>query len=263
MFHLDSTYKITKNSYPLLIFGVSDVNRKCFLLAAFIVSQTTAEMVKHCISPLQSTAANLVPDLIRWTPDYVMSDADPAHLNAVTACFGINVRFLFCFFHLKKNVRDRTKSLSKALYNEVMADINVLHLCRTEANFETRWTEIKQKWEATPTLVAFTTYFELHWIRSPFAKWQCFWSPMGYAKTNNPIEVLNSDLKKTYTLRKRLSIKDTLLTLQGMIKTESTIHMTTQVAERPGTVKRFKKIGKDLYHQGILVVTEAGGRYML
>ena len=86
---------------------------------------------------------------------------------------------------------------------------------------------------------------------------------MGYAKTNNPIEVLNSDLKKTYTLRKRLSIKDTLLTLQGMIKTESTIHMTTQVAERPGTVKRFKKIGKDLYHQGILVVTEAGGRYML
>jgi hypothetical protein len=93
MFHLDSTYKITKNSYPLLIFGVSDVNRKFFLLAAFIVSQTTAEIVKHCISSLQSTAANLVPDLIRWAPDYVMSDADPAHLNAVTACFGINVPF--------------------------------------------------------------------------------------------------------------------------------------------------------------------------
>jgi hypothetical protein len=48
MFHLDSTYKITKNSYPLLIFGVSDINRKFFLLAAFIVSQTTAEIVKHC-----------------------------------------------------------------------------------------------------------------------------------------------------------------------------------------------------------------------
>jgi hypothetical protein len=46
-----------------------------------------------------------------------------------------------------------------------------------------------------------------------------------------------------------------------MIKTESTIHLIIQVAERPGTVKRFQKIGKDLYHKGILVVTEAGSRY--
>ena len=52
MMHLDSTFKITKNAYSLLIFGVSGLSRKFYIFAAFLVSQTTEAIVTHWLRAL-------------------------------------------------------------------------------------------------------------------------------------------------------------------------------------------------------------------
>jgi hypothetical protein len=41
VFHLDATYRILKLCYPVIVFGVSDVNRKFFPVCFMITSYET------------------------------------------------------------------------------------------------------------------------------------------------------------------------------------------------------------------------------
>ena len=52
-----------------------------------------------------------------------------------------------------------------------------------------------QNWRAAEfTLVS--QYIEKSLMNKPIDKWQCYHSPTGFAKTNNPIENFNGDLRK-------------------------------------------------------------------
>ena len=41
IFHLDATYRILKLAYPVIVFGMSDINRKFFPIAFMITSHET------------------------------------------------------------------------------------------------------------------------------------------------------------------------------------------------------------------------------
>ena len=43
IFHLDGTYRITLNNFPLSVFGRSDMNRKFFPIALALLSHETAD----------------------------------------------------------------------------------------------------------------------------------------------------------------------------------------------------------------------------
>ena len=43
IFHLDGTYRITLNNFPLSVFGRSDLNRKFFPIALALLSRETAD----------------------------------------------------------------------------------------------------------------------------------------------------------------------------------------------------------------------------
>jgi hypothetical protein len=264
MLHIDSTFKFTRNSYPLLVIGISDINRTFFLIGAFIVSQTVESIVKYCLSSLVECSYRYFPQLRSWKPDYVMSDADDAHRNAILDYFGSNIPFLNCFFHIKKNVKENTKNLDHDKYSGIMADVDFLHFSRSEVQYEERWLKVRSKWHNDAELRDFLLYFEANMILSVFNKWQCFWTPTGYAKTNNPIENFNGDIKKTYTDKKRLKMNDAIKVVGCIIRTESTIGETTQVAVKCKCAKRFKKIGKELYVKGMLeVVEETNGNFLV
>jgi hypothetical protein len=38
IFHCDATYKVVKHEYPLIVFGVSDINRKFYPVAFMLTS---------------------------------------------------------------------------------------------------------------------------------------------------------------------------------------------------------------------------------
>jgi hypothetical protein len=249
MFHIDATYKITKESYPLLVLGITDIARKFHLLGLFITSQTTEIIVKHCVLSLLKTAQSFFPEMNDWKPTYTMSDADPALHNALRSCFGNSTRYLNCYFHVRKNLRDMERSFSGSDYTMIMNDINSLHYSRTEADFNILKSDLDRKWRGQ-NLGGFADYVQSNLLREPFDKWQCYHSPSGYAKTNNPIENFNGDFKRTYTQRKKFHILEAINLICSAVRTETTIGEAMPVSTLPGRRKSFERIGKEHYRKG-------------
>jgi hypothetical protein len=50
VFHCDATYKIVKVGYPLIVFGISDINRKfyplCFMFTCYETNQDYVKFFK-------------------------------------------------------------------------------------------------------------------------------------------------------------------------------------------------------------------------
>lgn len=68
------------------------------------------------------------------------------------------------------------------------------------------------RWDVAYELTAFLTkikavnfleYMDRYWLSGSFNRWSIYHSPPGFAKTNNPLEITNLDLKNTYILRQK------------------------------------------------------------
>lgn len=64
------------------------------------------------------------------------------------------------------------------------------------------------------------------WVQSCFSRWQCYWTPGGYAKSNNPAEKFNKDFKRDYTLRARMKLTATVEKLIACYQFKSTAGST-------------------------------------
>ena len=195
MLHVDCTYKITKEAYPLLVVGVSDISRLFHLLGVFFVSQTTEIIIKYYIDSLFDAVNLNFTCLADWKPSFTMTDSDPALINALRSRFGESTKYLNCYFHLKKNVRDYVRSECMEHYSTTMKDIDALHYTKNSTDFQNTCFQLDAKWRSEG-LEKFANYVKSNLLSTPFNNWACYHSPTGYAKTNNPIENFNGDLKR-------------------------------------------------------------------
>ncbi len=81
-----------------------------------------------------------------------------------------------------------------------------MHFSRDEGELQAAVTEAMACWNDHPQLKNFASYFHTEWIASRFCRWQCFHTPQGHAKTNNPLEQFNRAIKRDYTNNKLLAI---------------------------------------------------------
>ena len=78
-----------------------------------------------------------------------------------------NTVILICYFHLKKNVKDRLKGNLKKkiprtpeqLYPMVLEDISRLHYCRNQIEFQMNLQNVWTKWSQYQDLSNFLNYF--------------------------------------------------------------------------------------------------------
>jgi hypothetical protein len=98
--HIDGTYRITTNGFPLIVYGISDQTGQfhpiCFMLTSHETESDFSSFYKGLVD--LSLELNLTYD-----PDYIMQDACPASRNAILRYFP-EVTVLMCYFHVKKNV---------------------------------------------------------------------------------------------------------------------------------------------------------------
>ncbi|GMF41127.1 unnamed protein product [Phytophthora fragariaefolia] len=106
-----------------------------------------------------------------------------------------------CFFHVVVNLVERTHRVPSDLASLVTADVYDLHFSRSDDEFKERKLAILTHWVVTSGLEDFTAYFKAQWLTGTFSAWQCFRSPIGVAKTNNPVEQFNRVIKQRYTQR--------------------------------------------------------------
>ncbi|ETI30502.1 hypothetical protein F443_22375, partial [Phytophthora nicotianae P1569] len=70
-------------------------------------------------------------------------------------------------------------------------------------------------------LTSFAQYIDGHWLNGRFSTWQLYWTPTGFASTNNPVETFNAVVKRDYTLRRRLKMGALLQELSNCCRDKS------------------------------------------
>ncbi|CAF1118919.1 unnamed protein product, partial [Brachionus calyciflorus] len=166
IFHIDSTFKIVKNRFPIVIFGRSDINRNLHPIAYIVTSHEQT-----------------------FKPDLIVQDASDAMASAAETVFPSS-KILMC-----KN----KYNLSKNQKNCVLSDISELDYTRTKMEFETLWRKIRQKWRISK-LDDFIDKFDHQWIEGRFNNWQIYHTPPGYSSPKSLFESFNKTVKRTFTL---------------------------------------------------------------
>ena len=98
LYHLDGTYRITINNFPLSIYGRSDMNRKFFPIAIAMISSEKNEMLVNFFIALQTCARFFG---INFHCQYIMIDAAPEEALAIRKAWPSAI-VLMCWFHVKK-----------------------------------------------------------------------------------------------------------------------------------------------------------------
>ena len=105
VFHCDGTYKVVKLGFPLIVFGVSDINRKFYPIAFMFSShEQKADYLRFfkCLN-MQTDMLN-----IKFDPKHMCIDASKAMSYAISKVFP-SCSIIMCWFHLKYNVSHQIK----------------------------------------------------------------------------------------------------------------------------------------------------------
>ena len=194
VYHLDCTYKLTKNRFPLLVFGVSDYSGQFHPIAYALLSHECGLDFEWFFNSLKTLTESLG---IVLKPKYLMMDACDASWNAAAKVFP-ETTILMCYFHVKFNVKKHSKLVPKDALDSVNADIDSMHKTLTIEHFVQQRDLVMEKWTQLG-YVEFRDYFIKEWLCEKFWRWQYFQVPCGLATTNSTIESYNKIIKLLYT----------------------------------------------------------------
>jgi hypothetical protein len=208
--HIDATFKLNTARFPAIVLGVSDVRRQFHPVAFFITSDLRhtqiEEVVRSTLRQYQVVTGSAA------SVRYVMSDADVAQRNAIELVvaqeLGIGCRpvFLMCFFHVMQNVKKHIASVPVSARPLILKHVYRLHYARTQTDLDRRIASAVHVWKQHPGCRGFERYFSQQWLTGRFTQWQCLSTPPGFAKTNNPLEQFNKEIKRDYSLRSLVSV---------------------------------------------------------
>ncbi|RLN46031.1 hypothetical protein BBJ28_00015351 [Nothophytophthora sp. Chile5] len=209
-FNADATFKLNTSGFPSIIIGVSNVRRQFHPVAFFVVSdirQSQLETVFHHTFNMYQTETENIASI-----GCAMADADVAQQNAFEAVVTQELKqaeppvYLMCFLHVMQNVWKYIASVPPALHRKIHKQVYRIHYARSELDLDRRIAEAVSEWKSDPALRDFERRFSQQWLAGRFTRWQCLAIPAGFAKTNNPVEQFNKEIKRDYSLRSLLSI---------------------------------------------------------
>ena len=131
VFHIDATYKIVKYFYPIIVFGVSDINRKFYPIIFAITSHETNYDYAHFFDSLNSMLFEIYDT--NFNPEYIVVDASKAMYNAIKK-YHPKCTVLMCWFHVRYNVRKHKSKIPEQKYINVQKQIKCLHKTTCEGN---------------------------------------------------------------------------------------------------------------------------------
>jgi hypothetical protein len=237
-FHIDCTYKVIKNGFPVLVFGITDRQGHFHPIAFHITSHEEEGDFSNFYNGLIKIAKDLD---IAFEPEFIMQDAWTASYNAAIKCFP-KATDLMCYYHVMDNIKKHLNMLndkSDDLKDEVMELMRYIHMSPNEKEFNNRKKTFEEDFKLKHA--DFYNYVKKQWLDSSFNKWQNFRTPPGYAATNSPIESYNATIKRDYTLRKRLSVGALLARFATIVQVES-----HDIAKKFSLVPAYNNKLKDL-----------------
>lgn len=198
--HMDGTFKLTVNEFPVVIIGVTDAEQQLHVLSLSVVSHRNQQTYLRIVNGFKDVISKLLPD-VTFAPNYIMTDAETAERVALKSVFP-SAKPLMCYFHVVKACEEKLRNNSER--SVIMKDITDLHMCLCEDEFKAKFGNAENRWKVNND--TFARYFKKQWVEGEFREWKVYESEPGVATTNNAVESFNSNLKKQYTKRKRMKI---------------------------------------------------------
>ncbi len=179
--HMDCTFKLNDNRFPLVIIGVTDAAQQLHVLSVSIMSHHTYATYLKVVQGLKDLVPRLLPQ-VTFMPAYVMTDAEVAERKALLSVF-LQVQPIMCYFHVKKACKDKLRG--NAEKEVILQDIGEVHLTLTQEELDTKFTPKFNHWLVNSD--TFAMYFYHQWVTGEFSEWQIYCSTPGVATTNNSV----------------------------------------------------------------------------
>ena len=194
VFHIDGTYKLIKNRFSVIVFGVGDIAAEFHPIAYCITShENEKDLCNNFFIALKKIATEMNLD---FSPEHLMINASDATYNAVLKLFPGFI-ILMCYFHVMQNVVKNCRSMFvlEDYFEKFKLKLYYLQMPKTEFEHEERVNKFKEAYKHKITRKAFD-YMMTQWIGNAiFNKCQIYHSPPGYANTNSNIESFNRQIK--------------------------------------------------------------------
>jgi hypothetical protein len=108
-FHIDGTYKIVKYNFPLIVLGITDMERHFHPIAYMFTSHEQEQDYDHFFDSLLQKCNSFG---FKFEPKVFCSDASSAIVNSIEKRFCLetsghfsNCVIIMCYFHLRMNIK--------------------------------------------------------------------------------------------------------------------------------------------------------------
>lgn len=161
--HVDCTYKIIWQGFPVLVIGISDLHRSFHPIGAAVCRSETTKDFAFIFTAVQQGLINIFD--VYYTPKYVIANAAPAIHNAAKKVFGSDVNIIMCWFHMRRAVADKLPTYIKDLSKQTrfLSDLDHLQVSKTSEIFRIALDLFMSKWRIESEEMI--EYFEREWVQ--------------------------------------------------------------------------------------------------
>eukprot|EP01024_Parvocaulis_polyphysoides_P009218 TRINITY_DN12837_c0_g1_i2.p1 TRINITY_DN12837_c0_g1~~TRINITY_DN12837_c0_g1_i2.p1 ORF type:complete len:610 (+),score=28.52 TRINITY_DN12837_c0_g1_i2:103-1932(+) len=216
--HIDATYKLNWNGFPVFVIGISDKNRIFHPIGVGVCCNEQSEDFAFIFTSVSQGQEKVQAG--GFFPEYLIADAAIAITNGFKEAMGYDPKRITCWAHVIMNIdKQLIKVKNPDIQQALRKDICDLQLCHSKEVFDEAIQAFFQKWQDSECqgVATFLEYFDQSWI-----KHNSFWYEgfaIGVPSTNNGLEATNNIFKKQYTFRSRLPLGDFLSMLKDkMVK---------------------------------------------
>ena len=99
--HVDGTYQLIKNRFPVFVMGITDMQGQFFPIAFCITSNEEEIDYFYFFDGIKKQCQIIG---VKFRPKYIMLDAAAAGFNAAEKVFP-QAKLMMCYFHVKMNIK--------------------------------------------------------------------------------------------------------------------------------------------------------------
>ena len=197
VFHIDGTYKLMKNGFPTVVFGITDLSRRFHPICFYITSHEETSDFENFYMGLKDLAFLLKID---FNPEFILQDASSSSYNEAKKIYP-TVTILMCYFHVMKNMKSYQIHLPIDKRDDMIEHVTIIHKSMDKREFESEIDKFKIKYED------YNEFYDLasKWFTGRFNQWQVFRIPAGSTNTAG-CEPFNAVIKREYNLHKKMSV---------------------------------------------------------
>ncbi|KAI2810354.1 hypothetical protein BLOT_001514 [Blomia tropicalis] len=205
--NIDATYKLNYLGFPVFVTGTTDKQQRFHPFGIALLQNEDTASFKFVFESLKKANST-------YQPTILVAGSAPAITSAFEEVFGTNYTRVYCWFHVKKNIDQKLKSIKKELKEKIQADIYKLQLATSPIIFQGASKYFLTKWRKYEEAQSFIKYFENEYLLQRNNWFEG--AATGFPSTNNSLEATISMIKKEFTLRERLPL-DKFFKTAGLI----------------------------------------------